>query len=192
MSTGTPDKRDVILRTALHLFVERGFYGTPTSLISKEAGIATGTLFWYFPTKEELIDTLYREIKAEAGAAIRKGVDDEASVRDKLRRVCLNYTGWGIRNPAKRQFMEQFAHSPFVSQRAHNEGMSNFSFLSAIIEEGIRSGEIKKINPELIFYFLALSGSGVINLVRKTRDPGKKQILIDQALDLLWNGISQI
>lgn len=180
----------MILKTALHLFVERGFYGTPTSLISKEAGIATGTLFCYFPTKEELIDTLYREIKAEAGAAIRKGIDNEASVREKLRRVLLNYIGWGMKNPGKRQFMEQFAHSPLVSQRAHDEGMLNFSFLSEIIEDGIRVGEIKNTNPGLVFYFLALSGSGVIDLVRKTRDPGEKQVLVGQALDLLWNGIS--
>jgi AcrR family transcriptional regulator len=190
MSAGVPDKRDVIKKTALRLFVERGFYGTPTSLISKEAGIATGTLFWYFPTKEELIDTLYREIKAEAGAAIRKDVDNEAPVRDKLRHVFLNSIGWGIKNPEKRQFMEQFAHSPFVSQRAHDEGMSNFSFLSGIVEEGIRAGEIKNTNTDLIFYFLAFSGSGVTDLVRKIRNPGEQQVLIGQALDLLWNGIS--
>ena len=38
------DKRDAILETALVLFCERGFYGTPTSLISREAGVATGTI----------------------------------------------------------------------------------------------------------------------------------------------------
>ena len=45
------DNREKILTTALTLFTERGFFGTPTSLISKEAGVATGTLFFYFPTK---------------------------------------------------------------------------------------------------------------------------------------------
>jgi AcrR family transcriptional regulator len=45
------DNREKILTTALTLFTERGFFGTPTSLISKEAGVATGTLFFYFPPK---------------------------------------------------------------------------------------------------------------------------------------------
>ena len=46
------EKREAILDTALVLFTERGFFGTPTSMISKEAGVATGTLFFYFKTKE--------------------------------------------------------------------------------------------------------------------------------------------
>jgi len=40
------ENREKILTTALALFTERGFFGTPTSLISKEAGVATGTLFF--------------------------------------------------------------------------------------------------------------------------------------------------
>ena len=39
------DKREAILETALVLFTERGFYGTPTAMISREAGVTTGTLF---------------------------------------------------------------------------------------------------------------------------------------------------
>ena len=45
------DKREAILETALVLFTERGFYGTPTAMISREAGVATGTLFFYFKNK---------------------------------------------------------------------------------------------------------------------------------------------
>ena len=84
MSTWTAtDKRDAILETALALFTERGFYGTPTAMISREAGVATGTLFFYFKTKEELIDTLYRHIKSEAAAALREGVDQERTIQAK-------------------------------------------------------------------------------------------------------------
>ncbi|HII99417.1 MAG TPA: helix-turn-helix transcriptional regulator, partial [Methanoregula sp.] len=81
------DKREAILNTALNLFVERGFYGTPTSLISKEAGVATGTLFFYFRTKEDLIDTLYLRIKAGAAAAMRRGLDEEETTQGRLRRI---------------------------------------------------------------------------------------------------------
>ena len=46
------DKKTAIMESALKLFTEREFHGTSTAQISKEAGIATGTLFNYFPTKE--------------------------------------------------------------------------------------------------------------------------------------------
>ena len=51
------EKEQKILDTSLKLFVERGFHGTSTAEIAKTAGVATGTLFHYFKTKEELIDS---------------------------------------------------------------------------------------------------------------------------------------
>lgn len=51
-------RRIQILQTTLGLFVERGYYGTKTSLISRRAGISEGLLFHYFPTKENLLEEL--------------------------------------------------------------------------------------------------------------------------------------
>ena len=47
-----------IIQATLDLFVERGYYGTKTSQISKKAGISEGLLFHYFPTKEILLEEL--------------------------------------------------------------------------------------------------------------------------------------
>ena len=51
-------KRMQIIQAALDLFVERGYYGTKTSQISKRAGISEGLLFHYFSTKENLLEEL--------------------------------------------------------------------------------------------------------------------------------------
>ena len=59
------DKKTAIMEAVLKLFTERGFHGTSTAQISKEAGVATGTLFNYFPTKEDLINSLYIEVKGQ-------------------------------------------------------------------------------------------------------------------------------
>jgi AcrR family transcriptional regulator len=53
------EKELQILNASLNLFVERGFHGTSTAEIAKSAGVATGTLFHYFKSKEELINRLY-------------------------------------------------------------------------------------------------------------------------------------
>ena len=52
-------KRQAILDAAFRVFVERGVAASPTSAISKAAGVAEGTLFTYFKTKEELMHELY-------------------------------------------------------------------------------------------------------------------------------------
>lgn len=184
------DKRTAILDTALVLFTTRGFQGTPTSLISREAGVATGTLFFYFKTKEELIDELYRRIKSEAGAALREGIESEASIREKILRVGKNGIAWGMENPDKIRFMEQFAHSPFVSTSAHEEGMSNFLFLFDLVNDGISQGSIRPFDPALLCTILASSLSGLIARVTAEPDEKKRGELIGQGLRFLWNGIA--
>ena len=64
------DKRNAILDAATRLFAERGLTAAPTSEISKQAGVAEGTLFTYFKTKDDLINALYREIKLELADAM--------------------------------------------------------------------------------------------------------------------------
>jgi AcrR family transcriptional regulator len=183
------DNREKILKTALTLFTERGFFGTPTSLISKEAGIATGTLFFYFPTKEELIDTLYRRIKSEAAQAMCRNFDKEKTALAKLRRIGFNAIAWGIENPPKQKFMEQFAHSPFVSTNAHEEGMSHFLFLKDLVGDGIREGTIRNIDPDLLFCMMASSFSGLIARAYAEKDPARREKIINEGLDFIFNGM---
>jgi hypothetical protein len=66
-------KKTAIVATAVRLFTERGFHGTPTSLIAREAGISNGTLFHYFPTKEELINFAYFDIEVVLKPLCREG-----------------------------------------------------------------------------------------------------------------------
>jgi AcrR family transcriptional regulator len=184
------DKREAILETALVLFTERGFYGTPTAMISREAGVATGTLFFYFKTKEELIDALYRQIKSEAGAAFRNGVDRELTVKAKIRRVGENAIAWATTNRNKFRFMEQFAYSPFVSTTAHEEGTSHFLFLTELVRDGMRDGLIRESDTDLLCSVLASSLAGLAARIMATPDPGRQTILIRQGLAFLWNGIA--
>ena len=87
MKKQVKDKRTAITEAALKLFTERGFQGTSTAQISKDAGVATGTLFNYFPTKEELINSLHFEVKGRLSRSMGKGIEDESTFQDKLRKL---------------------------------------------------------------------------------------------------------
>jgi AcrR family transcriptional regulator len=191
--TPNPEKisanREKILTTALTLFTSRGFFGTPTSLISKEAGVSTGTLFFYFKTKEELIDTLYRRIKEEAAKEMGKGIDKQKTTKAKIWLLGTNMVEWSIRNHAKLKFMEQFAHSPFVSTSAHEEGMSNFLFLSDLVKDGIREGAIRNIDPTLLLSIMASALTGLVAQASEIEDPDEREKIVQDGLDFIWNGM---
>ncbi|MFA4876702.1 MAG: TetR/AcrR family transcriptional regulator [Methanoregula sp.] len=184
------DKQEAILDAALRLFTERGFFGTPTSLISKEAGVATGTLFFYFKTKEELIDTLYLRVKAEAAEAMCSGLSGEPGVQAKLNRLGRNAIAWGMEHAEKMKFMEQFAHSPFVSTSAQEEGMSRFLFLPDLIEEGIREGTIRDYDKKLLVFMMASSFSGLIARVATAKSDAERERIMNQGMEFIWNGFS--
>jgi len=92
------DKRNAILDAATHLFAERGLTAAPTSEISKQAGVAEGTLFTYFKTRTDLINALYREIKLELADAMMSDFPGRRGWY-RLRHVWDRYVNWGIANP---------------------------------------------------------------------------------------------
>jgi AcrR family transcriptional regulator len=89
------DKRNANRGAATRVFAERGLTAAPTSEISKEAGVAEGTLFTYFKTKDDLINALDWEIKLELADAMRSGFLRKKSVRTRLQHVWDGYLHWG-------------------------------------------------------------------------------------------------
>ena len=185
------DKRKAIFAAALILFTERGFHGTPTSLIAQEAGVATGTLFHYFKTKEELIESLYLDIKKEAGTILNDAGKSEGDWREKLDNACIAFAEWGLKNAQKIHFMQQFCYSPFISKAAHEEGVSNFLFLIDQIALGIIEGAIRDYPPELILSIMSSGLMTAINIAKYEKDPLRQHQIIISSIDLILYGILQ-
>ncbi len=117
------DKRNAILSAATQVFAERGL-GAPTSAISQAAGVAEGTLFTYFPTKDELINALYREIKLELADAMMSNFPRRAAIRNRFQHVWDRYVIWGVNNPEQQKVLQQMtglgrAHRRVQARRNH-------------------------------------------------------------------------
>jgi AcrR family transcriptional regulator len=76
--------RQRILQAAMSLFVSDGWQDTTTRGIAVAAGIATGTLFNYFPTKEAIAAALMAEALERAGAEFHAGRNEENSLEADL------------------------------------------------------------------------------------------------------------
>src|SRR5258708_35394359 len=105
------DKQEAILKAAVKVFSARGFWNTPTSLVSKTAGIADGTLFTYFKTKDDLITEVYLEIKRDLAHSLLDGFPESGSIHDKLRHFWTRYIQWGIAHPDEFKAMHQIGTS---------------------------------------------------------------------------------
>ena len=184
------DKKTAIMDAALKLFTERGFHGTSTAQISKDAGVATGTLFNYFPTKEDLINSLYFEVKGRLSRSIRVGIDEEVSFQDKLRRLWSNIIKWGVNSPEEYLFVEQFCSSPYITKITREEVMKEYIFLNELVQEGIASGVLKDYTPELTMTIFFHGTKALVNLILDPNVSLDTEELIENGFRIIWNGLT--
>lgn len=97
----SPERRALILTCALRLFAAHGVTGTSTARMAKEAGIATGTLFLYFGTKQELLDELIVNIGIDQSASVRARLAPSTSTRDTFAAIWQGTVSgsWPTRTP---------------------------------------------------------------------------------------------
>src|SRR4030067_948294 len=74
---GGPAKRDRILRAAIKIFSQKGFFNSKVSDIAQAAGVADGTIYLYFKNKDDLLISLFEEKMAEVVADVRERVAEE-------------------------------------------------------------------------------------------------------------------
>jgi len=86
-STKGEQTRAAIVEAALRMFREQGYEATTMRAIAKEAGVATGNAYYYFDSKEELIQEYYARNQAEHAAACRAVLDTETRLGPRLRGV---------------------------------------------------------------------------------------------------------
>jgi AcrR family transcriptional regulator len=160
------DKRNAILDSATRVFADRGLTAAPTSEISKQAGIAEGTLFTYFKTKDDLINALYREIKLELADAMMSGFPRKKSVRTKLRHVWDGYVNWGVTNPKQRKVLAQLQVSGMISEESFEAGSAPFVEMLNMIRDAIEQHILRADLPiELISKVLGALAEATMDLI---------------------------
>ena len=183
------DKRTAILEAAVAAFAERGHWATPTAAISKAAGIAEGTLFTYFSTKDELLDALYRSLKLELAAAVLAGFPRDSGIRDQLQHLWNRYVQWGVAHPGRCRVMSQLKASDRVSAATHAAGLEPFAEVEVAVKRSIRRGELRKIPVDLIASMLGAMAEATMAGVAQRRS-GRKTYR-QQGFEMFWNAVRE-
>jgi len=184
------DKRNAILDAATRLFAERGLTAAPTSEISKQAGVAEGTLFTYFNTKDDLINALYREIKVELADAMMSDFPRKKNVRARLRHVWDRYVNWGIANPKQRKVLAQLQVSEVLTKESRDAGSAPFVEFQIMIRDAIEQRIFRNDLPvELISKSLAALVEATIDLTVSNRSKAKQYR--DSGFQMFWAGITK-
>src|SRR5439155_14870597 len=80
-------KRERILEAAIKVFAAEGFYNAKVSQIAQAAGVADGTIYLYFKSKDDLLINLFEDRMEMVNANLREAIDTESSAIARLKRI---------------------------------------------------------------------------------------------------------
>jgi TetR/AcrR family fatty acid metabolism transcriptional regulator len=137
------DRRAELLEAAVRVFAKKGFHASRVGDIATEAGVAHGLLYHYFRSKDEVLETVFRDTWTALVAETRRIESSDYPLREKLRLFARIYLGAWLHTPdLVRVLVREVARGPGVGSRVAEIG-ELFETLQRIIEAAQASGEAR-------------------------------------------------
>src|SRR5262245_13899035 len=143
-----PDRPQQIIEAAVRIFARKGYYNYRVSDIAREAGLAAGTIYLYFKTKDDILVTLFREKMAHFVASLRKAIAAEPDAVAKIRRLVQLHFEMLEGDPELAEVVqvELRQGQKFFRGASAHEISSYFPLIGSVLEEGVAQAQLR---PEL-------------------------------------------
>jgi AcrR family transcriptional regulator len=180
------NKRQAILDAALKICAERGIGGAPTSAISKTAGIAEGSLFTYFKTKDELLNELYLTLKAEFSRHLTDfphGTD----AKTRLRYVWDRFLQLGEANPDQLKVLSQLRASGKLFKENEEPNFAAIELMKAAAEATDREAR-HGISCEYLILMVRAQMEITVEFINA--HPDSADACREHGFTMLWRGLA--
>ncbi|HUP61040.1 MAG TPA: TetR/AcrR family transcriptional regulator [Thermoanaerobaculia bacterium] len=185
-------KRERILRAAVDVFAEHGYFNAKVAQIAKAAGVADGTIYLYFDGKEDLLVTIFREHTRNYLQKLEQLMANVNRAEERLRIAVKHHLETLGRDRALAVVSQvELRHSlKFMSLLSQQEVADYLNIIRKIVESGQQEGVFRRtVHPQLV----AKAIFGVLDemvtswiLSEKDYDLGSHA---DEVADLLLTGL---
>ncbi len=186
-------KEKAILETALTMIDQEGLAGLKMGALAKRAGVATGTLYIYYESKEAIVQALYDYVVGQISFDMLREIDPASNLKAKLHQAASNYVQELLAYPRHHVFIEQYLRSPFVREGEQKRSAigAQIEPIAQIFKSGIEKGELKKTDPWLMLTVsrgaLDTFGWRLVSNNNSKFDPNS----FDTVFNVLWDGMSR-
>jgi AcrR family transcriptional regulator len=182
------NKREAIFEATIKLVNEIGFAAASVAKIANEANVSPSTIYIYYKNKEDLLVSIYVEIKKRKSLAAMKGFDGSSPLKESFRAFWNNSFEFVSEYKDYLQYDEQFSNSPYNDLVDSTEGAEIFQPFVSALESGAKQRIIKEVD----FDFLAAFMIHPIAILSNTRSGRIKKMTredIDTTFDMSWDAI---
>jgi TetR/AcrR family transcriptional regulator, repressor of fatR-cypB operon len=185
---GDGDPRARILAAALDLFEERGFDATAVPEVAKRAGVATGSIYRYFASKDDLVNALYLSWKQTYYETVLTDPPANATARGAFSHYWRGMAAFARKHPTAARFLDLHHHTGYLVDASLKPERDAQAIAATFIAQGVASGEVRKIAPVVLIALMTGAMRGLLSFA------GKGELTLDDATvgiieDCVWNGI---
>ena len=174
-SLPSPDKRERILDAALVLFNERGFHGTPMPMVAEQAGVAAGTIYRYFESKEALVNALFQRWHNVLNENLFDEDWAQKPLRERFRIHWDALAAFAFTHPKAYAFLNLHFHSNYLDDESRAEIAKHWARGEAFFAEACEQQVTKDLPPEMLMLmidglFTGMFRSAMLGMVKITPD----------------------
>ena len=180
-------KRTAILAAATELIATQGL-GAPTAKIARAAGVSDGSLFTYFPDKDDLLNQLYVELKIELRDAVLMNYPKTAALKQQSRHLWDVLIDWGLQAPAKRRSMAQLSVSDRITAASRMAGLDGWEDIADLLRKMTAKGRLKdRPSSFATKVLLALSELTIDSILEFPKEANEYR---QSGFDAFWNAVT--
>ena len=172
------ETRARILEAAVLVFGTAGFDAASMAEIALQSAVAKGTVYLYFPSKEQLFEEAYQQCQRERLHACGVDAEEQLDVMAKLCRRLRNGTRWELAEPLKNRLVRAYLTHPVFGKRvAHVVEALNTQALMPLFQQGVSTGELRSLPLDLLAEMYIRFGSAVYYYIEKHPEDAEDEAL---------------
>ena len=182
--------RQRLVRAALELFTTQGYHVTTTVQIAKKAGVAEGTIYKHFESKQHLMNELYRGAARWAARAAEEADAAPGPVRERLQLLAQRLMAGAAQDPAVMQIYFVDRHRTVLDEKSRDAGREFQTALERLLARGKADGAIRPGAAEVwAGVWLAVVRQALERVL--TREWAEGSPGVRQSIEAAWLAVSR-
>lgn len=181
--------RAAIVRAALELMSERSYAGTAVPEVAARAGVAAGTIYRHFASKEALVNAVYRECKLSMHRFLIEAVAGAPSPREGFRRLWSGLWEFSRKQSEAFRFLEMHRHLSYLEPASREVSSSVMEGVAGFVRQAQATGAVREAPAEVL---IALAFGAFVGLVKEA-EAGHVQLderVIALSEEAVWSLLS--
>lgn len=143
-------KREDILQMMLEMVAKKGLHSAPMSILAKEAGVATGTIYHHFKSKEAILEEVYLRIKSDFQEIIEQALEKGEGPKAQFTNLWTGIYTYYNSNPSVFKFLQHTNSNTILSPEVRAEGKRRHKAAADFFRRGMEKGLFLKMEVNLM------------------------------------------